>query len=209
MHINHNVLLSSLTDWCYTITSRVVRFITLPHFECVFVPSPPFRVCRWALTSFSSAPLSPHFLLSALLSHHLLGSAFSNPTSFSSASLSPRFLLSVPLSPHFLFQVRLWALTFFFSAPLSPHLLGSPFSNPTSFRVRLWASPSFFWVGHSLQCDHSSCFFYLGRSPITMRLFLHLGRSPMTIRSLFLFPIFLVGHPLQWDHSFTWVGHPL
>jgi len=32
-----------------------------------------------------------------------------------------------------------------------------------------------------------------------MRLFLHLGRSPITTRPLFLFSIFWVGHPLQFD----------
>ena len=56
------------------------------------------------------------------------------------------------------------------------------------------------WVGHPLQFGHSPCFFYLGRSPITMRPFLHLGRSPITTRPLFLFFIW-VGHPLQFDHS--------
>jgi hypothetical protein len=97
-----------------------------------FLTLPPFRVRRWALTSFFSAPLSPRFLLSAPLSTHLLGSVFYNPTSF---------------------WVRLWALTFFLSSPLSPrfllsallstHLLGSAFYNPTSFWVRLWAITSF------------------------------------------------------------------
>ena len=63
--------LSSLTDWCYTITSRVMRFITLPHFKCTF-----------GSYSLLSVPLSPHLLLSAHLSPHHLGSSFSNPNSF-------------------------------------------------------------------------------------------------------------------------------
>jgi hypothetical protein len=52
----------------------------------------------------------------------------------------------------------------------------------------------FFWLGHPLQCDHSPCFFYLGRPPITMRPFFHLGRSPITMRSLFCF--FYLGRSL-------------
>jgi hypothetical protein len=42
-----------------------------------------------------------------VLHNHLLGSVFSNFASFSSVPLSPRFLLSALLSPHFLLIVSL------------------------------------------------------------------------------------------------------
>ena len=89
----------------------------------------------------------------------LCGSVFFNPTSFS-------------------FWVRFCALTFFSNAPLNPRFL---LSTPLC--------PHLLWVGHPLQFDHSPCFFYLGRSPITVRPFLHLGRSPITTRPLFPFSI--------------------
>jgi hypothetical protein len=160
-----------------------------------------------------SAPLSPHFLLSAPLSPHHFGSVFSNPTSFWVRiwALTPSYfehafkpshllILSVPLSPHFhfecvfepspLFRVRCWAIA--------------------SFWVRLWALTS--WVVRCLTLPPFECafelspsnflgrlpitiwsilhvFFYLGRSPITMRPFFHLGRSPITTRPLFPFSI--------------------
>jgi hypothetical protein len=65
--------------------------------------------------------------------------------------------------------------TILLSAPSSPHLL----------RVRLWA------LDHPFKCAFEpsfSFFFYLCRSPITMKLFLCIFFSTW------------VGHPLQWDH---------
>jgi hypothetical protein len=137
MHIDHNALVSTLSDRCFIITF-------------------------W-------------------------GSAFSNPTSFFSAPLCPHFLLC---------------------APLSHHLLGSAFSNPTSFRVHLWALANIFsgQVTH-YNATNSPCFFYLGRSPITMRSFFHLRRSPITMRPLF--PFYLGRSPITIRPKFFWVGHPL
>jgi hypothetical protein len=65
--------------------------------------------------------------------------------------------------------------TILLSAPSSPHLL----------RVRLWA------LDHPFKCAFEpsfSFFFYLCRSPITMKPFLCIFFSTW------------VGHPLQWDH---------
>jgi hypothetical protein len=77
MPIDHNALLSTLIFRCFTIIFWVVRFLTQPPFECAFKPSFFFS----ALLShhlLGSALSSPHFLSS----HHILGSAFFNPTSF-------------------------------------------------------------------------------------------------------------------------------
>jgi hypothetical protein len=124
---------------------KVVRFLTLPPFKCVFEPSPPFE-CAFEPSPSSSAPLSLHFL--------------------SSAPSSPHLLLCAPSSPRPFFWVRLRALTFFFSAPSSPHLLrvrlraldhlfecafeplppsSAPLSPGPFVWVHLWALTSF-WV---------------------------------------------------------------
>jgi hypothetical protein len=49
---------------------KVMRFLTLPPFKCVFEPSPPFE-CAFEPSPSSSAPLSRHFLSSAPSSPHL------------------------------------------------------------------------------------------------------------------------------------------
>ena len=168
-----------------TLIESYSRTITMPL-------SPRFLLVRLcALTSFSSVPMSPRFLLSAPLSPHHLGSAFSNSTSF---------------------WVRLWALTTWvmrfltlppFECTIEPSLI--PGKSPITIRpfLHLGRSPITtrplfffsFWVGHPLQWDHSSTW---------------VGHPLQHDHSSFF--SFWVGHPLQFDHSpcfFIWVGHPL
>jgi len=71
MHMDHNALLSSLIDLCFTITSRVVHFLTLPLFECAFEPSLPLE-CAFEPSS--------HFKYT--FKSHLPGSVYPNPTYF-------------------------------------------------------------------------------------------------------------------------------
>ena len=125
-----------------TLIESYSRTITMPL-------SPRFLLVRLcALTSFSSVPMSPRFLLSAPLSPHHLGSAFSNSTSF---------------------WVRLWALTSWvvrfltlppFECAFKPSLTFFWVGHP----LQLDHSPCFFsWVGHPLQFDHSTFFpFWVG-----------------------------------------------
>jgi len=78
MYIDHNALLSLLTDQCFTITSWVVSF---------------------------NMPLNPHLFSSVSLSPHPLASEFYNPTYFQ-VCLSP--YLSDRTFPNLAsFQVRL------------------------------------------------------------------------------------------------------
>jgi hypothetical protein len=146
MYIDHNVLLSSLTDQCFTITSWVVCFLTPPPFN---------------------TPLSLHLFWSAPLSPHPLASVFSKPTYFQ-VRLSPYLSNSAFPNP-VSFQVRLWALV----SPFEPyHVVPSklfklfpPGRSPITMRpfFHLGRSPiimrpSFFWVGHPLQWDRSPHF---------------------------------------------------
>ena len=89
---------------------------------------------------------------------------------------------------------------FVFFHHLFSTIQGSAFPNPTSFRARLRPldhpfkcafEPSFFFLlllGQVTHYNETLSFFYLGRSPITMRpffcIFFHLGRSPITMRPL-------------------------
>jgi hypothetical protein len=82
--------------------------------------------------------------------------------------------------------------------PLFPFSLGR---SPITMR------PTFFWVGHLLQRDQFSMFFYLCGSPITMRSFFHSGRSLITMRPLF--PFSLGRSSITMIPTFFWVGHPL
>jgi hypothetical protein len=112
---------------------KVVRFLTLPPFECAFEPSPS-----------SSGPLSPRqsfwMRLRALIFFRVHHQAFDHPfecafePSFSfECAFEPSPPSSVPLSPRpsfwvrlralIFFRVRLRALTSFLNVPSSLHLL--------------------------------------------------------------------------------------
>ena len=93
---------------------------------------------------------------------------------------SPHFLSSAPSSPRPFFWVRLRAFTSFECAfDPSTILLSAPSSPHFPF--------SFFYLGRS-PITMRPFSFYLGRSPITMRPFLfYLGRSPITMRPVSLY----------------------
>jgi hypothetical protein len=144
------------------------------RFKRAFEPSlPSFRARLWALTSFSSAPFSPRFL-----------------------SSTPSLPFKRPFEPSLSFQAPLWALASFSSSPESPRFLYERAFEPSylferdfepshpfeciiepSRPFKCTFEPSFFfffftWVGHPSQWD--PFFFYLGRSPITMRPLLYI-----------------------------------
>jgi hypothetical protein len=182
------------------------------------------------------APPSPHFLSSAPSSPWPYKVVrFLTLPPFSRASLSPYLLLSAPSSPH-LFRARLWALAFLFegdfkpshflkhacepSLPIEPafepsHFLKHVFEPSLSFERAFEPSTILLSAPSSLHFPFS--FFYLSRSPLTMRSFIYiyiyiyiyifyLVRSPITMRpvSLYLskkkiFVLFFIGQ-VTWNN---------
>ena len=133
---------------------KVVRFLTLPPFECTFEPSPSsiasliprqsfwmrlralifFRVHLQALDHPFECAFEPSFSFEC---------AF-EPSPPSSAPLSPRPSFWVHLRALIFFRVCLRALTSFFNVPSSVHLLFSAPSSPhLLFKRTFEPSPSF------------------------------------------------------------------
>ena len=154
------------------LTSWVVYFLTLPHFECALEPSTilgsvfsnpaSFRVCLRALTSWVVYFLTLPPFECALEPSTTLGSVFYNPTSFqvrlwALTSQVVRFLTLPPFEcafqPSFPFESYL-----FLNAPLSFHLLNSAL---WTLSCRLFKTFYFTWVGHLSQSDFFENSFHL------------------------------------------------